>query len=45
MKDKNGKIRLLYEAYPSAHIFHIGCGFYSNGKKSSKNINYFMWKI
>ena len=30
-KDTSGKIRLLYEAYPFAHIFHIGGGFSSNG--------------
>ena len=30
-KNKNGKIRLLYEAYPFAYIFKIGCGKSSNG--------------
>jgi len=30
-KNKKGKIRLLYEAYPFAHIFKIGGGFASNG--------------
>jgi fructose-1,6-bisphosphatase I len=30
-KDTSGKIRLLYEAYPFAHIFHTGGGFSSNG--------------
>lgn len=30
-KDTSGKIRLLYEAYPFAHIFHAGGGFSSNG--------------
>jgi fructose-1,6-bisphosphatase I len=30
-KDISGKIRLLYEGYPFAHIFHIGGGFCSNG--------------
>jgi len=30
-KNTLGKIRLLYEAYPFAHIFHIGGGFSSNG--------------
>jgi fructose-1,6-bisphosphatase I len=33
-KDKEGKIRLLYEAYPFAHIFHNAGGFSSNGVKS-----------
>ena len=30
-KDVNGKIRLLYEAYPFAHIFHNAGGYSSNG--------------
>lgn len=30
-KHKHGKIRLLYEAYPFAHIFEIAGGFGSNG--------------
>jgi fructose-1,6-bisphosphatase I len=30
-KDVEGKIRLLYEAYPFAHIFHNAGGFSSNG--------------
>lgn len=30
-KYKKGRIRLLYEAYPFAHIFKIGGGFASNG--------------
>ena len=29
--NKNGKIRLLYEAYPFAHIFKTAGGFSSNG--------------
>jgi fructose-1,6-bisphosphatase I len=33
-KDKEGKIRLLYEAYPFAHIFHNAGGVSSNGVKS-----------
>lgn len=33
-KDKEGKIRLLYEAYPFAHIFHNAGGFSSDGVKS-----------
>jgi fructose-1,6-bisphosphatase I len=33
-KDREGKIRLLYEAYPFAHIFHNAGGFSSNGVKS-----------
>lgn len=30
-KNKNGKIRLLYESYPFAYIYKIGCGDSSNG--------------
>lgn len=30
-KNKNGKIRLLYEAYPMAYIFKCGGGFSSDG--------------
>jgi len=37
-KDKSGKIRLLYEAYPFAHIFHNGGGFSSNGSISILDI-------
>ena len=33
-KDLEGKIRLLYEAYPFAHIFHNAGGFSSNGVSS-----------
>ena len=33
-KDPEGKIRLLYEAYPFAHIFHNAGGFSSNGVRS-----------
>ena len=33
-KDPEGKIRLLYEAYPFAHIFHNAGGFSSDGVKS-----------
>ena len=33
-KDPEGKIRLLYEAYPFAHIFHTAGGFSSDGVKS-----------
>jgi len=33
-KDPEGKIRLLYEAYPFAHIFHNAGGVSSNGVKS-----------
>lgn len=32
-KYKNGKIRLLYEAYPFAHIFEVAGGFGSNGEE------------
>ena len=38
IKDKNGKIRLLYEAYPFAYIFHVGGGFSSNGEKNILDI-------
>jgi fructose-1,6-bisphosphatase I len=31
-KNKNGKIRLLYEAYPFAHIFEVAGGYGSNGE-------------
>ena len=37
-KDTSGKIRLLYEGYPFAHIFHIGGGFSSNGSISILDI-------
>lgn len=37
-KDISGKIRLLYEAYPFAHIFHVGGGFSSNGEISILDI-------
>ena len=39
-KDIPGKIRLLYEAYPFAHIFHIGGGFSSNGEKNILDIDF-----
>jgi fructose-1,6-bisphosphatase I len=39
-KDISGKIRLLYEAYPFAHIFHIGGGFSSNGEKNILDIDF-----
>ena len=32
IKNKEGKIRLLYEAYPFAYIFKIGGGFSLNEK-------------
>lgn len=37
-KNKNGKIRLLYEAYPIAYIFEIAGGKSSNGKNCLLNI-------
>ena len=33
-KDEDGKIRLLYEAYPFAHIFEVGGGYSSNGERN-----------
>lgn len=39
-KDTNGKIRLLYEAYPFAHIFSLGGGFSSNGEKNILDIDF-----
>ena len=37
-KNKNGKIRLLYEAYPFAHIFEVAGGFGSNGEEQILDI-------
>lgn len=37
-KNKDGKIRLLYEAYPFAHIFEIAGGFGSNGEEQLLDI-------
>lgn len=37
-KNISGKIRLLYEAYPFAHIFHNGGGFGSNGNTNILDI-------
>jgi fructose-1,6-bisphosphatase I len=39
-KDKNGKIRLIYEAYPFAYIFFVGGGFSSNGEKNILDIDF-----
>jgi len=39
-KDKNGKIRLVYEAYPFAYIFQVGGGFSSNGEKNILDIEF-----
>jgi fructose-1,6-bisphosphatase I len=39
-KDVNGKIRLLYEAYPFAHIFHNAGGFSSNGVSSILDVSF-----
>ena len=39
-KDKNGKIRLIYEAYPFAYIFFVGGGFSSNGEKNILDIEF-----
>ena len=33
IKNKNGKIRLLYEAYPFSYIFNVAGGFSLNGKE------------
>ena len=40
IKDKNGKIRLIYEAYPFAYIFYVGGGFSSNGEKNILDIDF-----
>jgi fructose-1,6-bisphosphatase I len=40
IKDKNGKIRLIYEAYPFAYIFHVGGGIASNGEKNILDIEF-----
>ncbi len=37
-KNKDGKIRLLYEAYPFAHIFEVAGGFGSNGEEQLLDI-------
>ena len=39
-KDINGKIRILYEAYPFAYIFKIAGGKSSNGDKDILKINF-----
>lgn len=39
-KNKDGKIRLLYEAYPFAYIFKIAGGVSSNGKQSILDIEF-----
>ena len=39
-KNKNGKIRLLYEAYPMAYIFKCGGGFSSNGNESILDLKF-----
>ena len=38
-KNKNGKIRLLYEAYPFAYIFKIGGGFSLHEKNNVSLLN------
>jgi fructose-1,6-bisphosphatase I len=37
-KNEDGKIRLLYEAYPFAHIFEVAGGFGSNGEEQLLDI-------
>ena len=44
-RNKTGKIRLLYEAYPFAHIFVNAGGIASNGKKSILDIDFPMNNI
>ena len=39
-KNKSGKIRLLYEAYPFAFIFKIAGGISSNGEKDILDIDF-----
>ena len=39
-KDPDGKIRLLYEAYPFAYIFKIAGGDSYNGKKNILDIEF-----
>ena len=39
-KNKNGKIRLLYEAYPMAYIFKSGGGFSSDGNVSILDLKF-----
>lgn len=40
IKNKSGKIRLLYEAYPFAFIYKVAGGYSSNGYKSILDIDY-----
>ena len=39
-KDIDGKIRILYEAYPFAYIFKVAGGLSSNGEKDILNIDF-----
>lgn len=39
-KNPNGKIRLLYEAYPMAYIFDICGGYATNGENNILDISY-----
>ena len=39
-KNNDGKIRLLYEAYPFAHIFETAGGFSSNGSECILDLPY-----
>ena len=39
-KNKNGKIRLVYEAFPMAYIFSCGGGYSSNGSESILNLSF-----
>lgn len=39
-KNKNGKLRLLYEAYPMAYVFKIASGYSSNGLINILDIPY-----
>ena len=40
IKNKNGKIRILYEAYPFAYIIEKAGGFSNDGEKSILKIDF-----
>jgi fructose-1,6-bisphosphatase I len=39
-KNINGKIRLVYEAFPMAYVFYCGGGYSSNGTKSILDLSF-----
>ena len=45
IKNKNGKIRLLYEAYPFSYIFNVAGGFSLNGKEHKFLLEVLIQKI